>query len=159
MEQIDLEEMRPGEEQAVCDLVKQVFDALVAPGYEREGVEEFHRFAAPVALASRVASGGFVLLARRAEAIVGALEFAPPDRIAMLFVSQRGRGVAKALVASAIERAGREIPSLSKVTVHSSPYAETAYRKMGFRRTGDDVIEHGIRYAPMALLLRDEPES
>ena len=46
-------EMISGEEQAVCDFVKQVFNELVAPDYAREGVEEFFRFVDASAIAER----------------------------------------------------------------------------------------------------------
>ena len=83
------------------------------------------------------------------------LEFMPPDRIAMLFVTRRAQGIAKELVARAIEQTKCENPVLSELTVHSSPYAEAAYQKMGFRRIGNTRIEHGIRYVPMKLSLRN----
>lgn len=153
MEQIVYREMRTGEEAAVCELVARVFKEMVAPDYESEGIEEFFRFANPIAMAERVRSGGFVLVARQSGNLVGVLEFVLPDRIAMLFVTLRKQGIAKELVARAIEKARSEIPDLSKVAVHSSPYAELAYQKMGFRRTGNETTEHGIRYVPMELPL------
>lgn len=158
MTEIVYEEMRSGEERAVCELVEHVFNELVAPDYEREGVEEFFRFANAAAIAERVRSGGFVLVAKQSGKPVGALEFALPDHVAMLFVTLRRQGIAKELIARAIEKARRENPVLSKVTVHSSPYAETAYQKMGFRRSGNPTTEHGILYTPMELLLGDLPE-
>ena len=153
METIDYEDMRPDEAQVVCDLVERVFKELVAPNYEPEGVEEFFRFANATAMADRVRSGGFVLVAKRSGKLVGALEFAPPDRIAMLFVTHRGQGIGRDLLARAIERARCITPSLSKVTVHASPNAETAYQKMGFQPSGKATTERGIRYLPMELRL------
>lgn len=158
MAMIEYGEMRCGEEQAVCDLVAQVFNELVAPDYEPRGVDEFFRFANAEALAGRVRAGGHVIVARRCAKLVGALEFARPDRIAMLFVTTRGQGIAKRLLAHAIGIARGSNPALPEVTVHASPGAETAYRKMGFRRTGNATIEHGIRYIPMALTLADQPD-
>jgi GNAT superfamily N-acetyltransferase len=151
METIVYEEMKPGEEAAVCELVERVFNEFVAPDYGQEGVEEFFRFANPPAMAERIRSGGFVLLARQEEKLVGVLEFALPDRIAMLFVALRQHGIAKQLLARAIDKALSENPVLLKVTVHSSPYAEVAYRKMGFHRTANVKTVHGIKYIPMEL--------
>lgn len=148
-------EMIAGEEQDVRDFVKQVFDELVAPDYEREGIDEFFRFMNPAAIAERLRSGGDMLVAKKSGKIVGVIEFVPPNRIALLFVTLRGQGIGKELVARAIERAKHDNPSLSKVTVHSSPYAEAAYQKMGFRRSGNATTEQGIRYIPMELLLAD----
>lgn len=158
MEPIVYEEMRSGDEGAVSDLVEHVFGEFVAPDYEREGVDEFFRFANAATMAERVRRGGFVLVAKQSGNLVGALEFVPPDRIAMLFVALRGRAIGKELVARAVEKARVQNPALTKVTVHSSPYAEAAYRRMGFRRTGDATTAHGIRYVPMELVLEDQPE-
>lgn len=155
MEPIVYQEMRSGEEPAVCKLVEHVFNELVASDYEQEGREEFFRFATPHAMAERVRSGGFVLVAKQSGNLVGALEFALPERVAMLFVTLRKQGVAKEMLVRAIRKARSENPALSKVTVHSSPYAEAAYQKMGFRRSGSATTDHGIRYIPMELSLEN----
>ena len=151
-EPIVYREMNPGEEQAVCDLVSQVFNEFVAPDYGQEGIEEFFRFANPGALEERMQSGGFVFVACQADVPVGMLEFFPPDRIAMLFVAIHHQGIAKELLAHAIGKARTVNPDLSKLTVHSSPYAEPTYLKMGFNKIGNATKEHGIMYIPMELL-------
>lgn len=158
MDTIVYEEMMSGEEQAVCELVEHVFIELVAPDYEQEGVDAFLRFANPTAMAERLSAQGFVLVAKQSGKLVGALEFVLPDRIAMLFVTGRGQGIARELVARAIEKARNEDCTISKMTVHSSPYAETAYQKMGFRRAGKARIENGIRYIPMELPLDERAQ-
>ncbi|MGD8589713.1 MAG: GNAT family N-acetyltransferase [Chromatiales bacterium] len=152
MEHITYREMNTGEEQAVCDLVTQVFDEYVASDYEQDGMEEFFRFANPDALKKRMQSGGFVLVAQRADTLVGMLEFFPPDCIAMLFVSVRRQGIAKALMTQAISKARSLDPELSKLIVHSSPYAVPIYQKMGFRKSGSVRTENGITYIPMERL-------
>lgn len=158
MEPVIYREMRAGEEHAVCKLVQHVFNELVGPDYEPEGVDEFFRFANAAKIAERVRAGGFVLVAEQSGQPVGVLEFGPPQRIRLLFVTRREQGIGKELVRRAIAKARRKNPALSAVTVHSSPYAEPAYRKMGFRRSGDARVEHGIRFVPMELVLEDRPE-
>jgi len=143
--------MSLGEEGEVCELVARVFRDLVAPDFEQNGIDAFFSFANPYAIAERARSGGFVLVAKQGRKIVGVLEFALPDRIAMLFVALRRRGIAKELLARALARAKTERPSLSALTVHSSRYAEPAYRKLGFRQTGHAATDHGITYIPMEL--------
>ena len=54
--------MNSGEEQAVCDFVKQVFNEYVALDCEQYGIEEFFPFANPSAMKERMQSGGFVLV-------------------------------------------------------------------------------------------------
>ena len=154
MNQISCREMKCGEEQAVCELVREVFGEFVAPDYGTAGIEEFFRFANPTAMAKRVKAGGYVLVASTSDSLVGMLEFAPPDRIAMLFVSVQHQGIAKELLALAIRRALVASPPALKLTVHSSPYAEPIYRKMGFIQVGDVNSENGITYIPMERDLR-----
>ena len=145
-------EMNPGEERSVCELVSQVFHVFVAPDYGLEGIEEFFRLANPDAMKKRMQSGGFVLVAYQDEVLVGMLEFFPPDRIAMLFVVIQHQGIAKELLTHAVKKASAMHPDLSKVTVHSSPYAEPIYLKLGFNKIGNVRTEHGITYIPMELL-------
>ena len=47
-------------------------------------------------------------------------------------------------------------PDLSKVTVHSSPYAGPIYLKLGFNRIGNVLTEHGITCIPMELLFQEK---
>lgn len=154
MEPIVYREMSAGEESAICELVECVFNELVAPEYEQEGIEEFFRFANPYAMVERLQSGGFVLVASQAGKLVGMLEFVPPNHIAMLFVALRRQGVARELLVRSITRARCKNSTLSKVTVHSSPYAEAAYHRMGFRPSGKATSDHGIRYTSMELSLK-----
>jgi len=145
--------MKPGEEQAVCDLVTRVFNEYVASDYEEDGVEEFFRFANPDAMKERMQSSGFVLVAVQAETLVGMLEFCPPNTVALLFVSVRHHGIAKKLLAQSIDKACTLDPKLLNLIAHSSPYAVPIYQKMGFRSTGNAKTENGITYIPMELLL------
>lgn len=146
-------EMTDGEEYAVCKLVRQVFDEFVASDYSAEGIEEFFKFANPSALRERAKSGGFVLVAEKSNRVVGVLEFAPPDRIALLFVSLRHRGIARGLLEHSIRRLRTAQLPMTKLTVHSSPDAEPAYQRMGFHRTGGAATDHGITYVPMERIL------
>lgn len=74
----------------------------------------------------------------------------------MLFVTIRHQGIAEGLLAQTIRKAQALNPGLSKLIVHSSPYAESIYEKMGFRKTGGIQHENGIEFFPMELTLEDE---
>ncbi len=156
MKSIVFREMQTGEEQIVCDLVTKVFNEFVAPDYGDDGVETFLKFANHRAMRERMQLDGFVILAYKGDTLVGMLEFYLPDRIAMLFVTVRRQGIAKELLSHAINKARALNSSLTKVTVHSSPYAEPIYQKLGFIKTGDIATENGITYIPMELLLTEE---
>ena len=153
MKSITYRDMAIGEEGAVSALVESVFNELIAPDCEEEGITEFFRYANRDAIKERMHSGGFILVAAIEGRLAGILEFTPPDCIAMLFVTIRGQGIAKGLLSRAIARALVEIPSLTKLVVHSSPYAVQAYEKLGFRCSGMPTKENGIAYIPMELTL------
>jgi len=153
MESIGYREMNAGEEAIVCELVEKVFKKFVAPDYGKDGVEEFFRFANPSAMNERLKSDGFVLVAHQVNELVGMIEFFPPDHIAMLFVTIHHKGIAKELLNKTISKARVLNPNLSKIDVHSSPYAEPIYQKMGFHKTGNTTTENGITYTPMELSL------
>jgi GNAT superfamily N-acetyltransferase len=156
MESTTYREMVDGEEEAVNALVEGVFNEFVAPDYDDEGIAEFFRFANPDAMKERIRSGGFVLVAEYGDRLAGVLEFTPPNSIAMLFVTVRRRGIAKGLLSQAMKKVLVANPSLSKLIVHSSPYAVAVYEKMGFHSTDKAMKENGIEYVPMELSLNGE---
>lgn len=158
MDPVAYRAMQPGEEGKVCALIRQVFDAFVAPDYDETGVGEFSRFADPQALSRRSASGSFVLLAVRGGQVLGMIELIPPDHVALLFVARRRRGIARGLLSRAVAWARARDSAVSKITVNSSPYAEPAYRALGFVRAGDQATRDGITYVPMTLSLDGPPQ-
>ena len=153
MQPIVYAEMKPGEEPAVCALIERVFNEFVAPDFAQEGIDEFFRFANPPAVAERVRSGAFVLVAKQGGELVGVLEFRPPGHLSMMFVTLRRRGIAKELLAGALRKARSQNPCVPTVTVNSSPYAVPVYQKMGFRQIGSMTTHNGITYIPMELPL------
>ena len=147
--------IQAGEENAVCDLVRQVFDTCVAPDFAEEGVEEFYRFAEPGAMQARVRSGGVVLVAVSADDLLGMLEFVPPNHVAMMFATRRGQGIGKALLTHAIGQVRTAHPDMPKLTVHAARSAEPIYQRLGFRPVGPVTTKNGITYIPMELGLAD----
>ena len=161
-EPIAYRSMRPGEEANVCRLVERVFDEFVAPDFAPEGIEEFRKFANPQSLADRTRAGSTVLLALRGDEIVGMIEIGSTPQvgtcdstsrcghISMLFVSQRGQGIARELVRRAVDRMTAANADVAEITVHSSLYAQPVYERLGFQRTGETRTENGITYLPMS---------
>ncbi|MFY9398413.1 MAG: GNAT family N-acetyltransferase [Desulfomonilia bacterium] len=142
--------MREGEETKACSLVEKVFNEFVAPDYDEEGIEEFFKFAHPLALARRAGPGRVVIVAEQGPELAGIIEMLDCEHIAMLFVSLRGRGIAKELISMAIEECRKRRPGLRRITVNSSPFAVPVYERMGFRPTGPFQKKNGIIFKPMA---------
>ena len=147
--------MEPGEEVETMHLVERVFNQFVAPEFVEEGVQEFFRFAHPAAMVARANDGQVVVVAEEGGILLGMIEVRNGSHIALLFVEQRGRGIARQLLLTAVKECLRRHPELTRMTVNSSPYAETIYRKLGFESTGPRQTIIGITHQPMALEFRD----
>ncbi|XUW99571.1 MAG: hypothetical protein TUN42_06670 [Dehalogenimonas sp.] len=52
--------MTPGEEDQVCFLVKNCFDEFIAPGYSKDGIDEFFKYANPGSMRQRALENHFV---------------------------------------------------------------------------------------------------
>ena len=61
-------------------------------------------------------------------------------------------------MAKLITKVNEIFPDIKKLIVHSSPYAEMIYQKMGFLKTGEVTKDNGIIYIPMELSLLDKKE-
>jgi GNAT superfamily N-acetyltransferase len=143
--------MNKGEEAKVCSLMEKVFNEFVAPDYGVEGINEFFKFANPLALADRGGSEQVVVVAEQGSDLVGIIEMRECEHIAMLFVSSRQKGIAKELINRAVEECRKRQPEIKRITVNSSPFAEPIYSKMGFKQTGPFQEKNGITFVPMIL--------
>jgi predicted GNAT family N-acyltransferase len=68
-----------------------------------------------------------------------------------------GKGIGRCLLSHAIALCQQERPDLSEVEVHSSPWAVPVYGRLGFRPTGPEQEQCGIRYTRMIKTI--EPQS
>ncbi len=155
---VSFREMKFGEEKAVSDLVVRTFNEFIAPGYSSEGVEEFLSYVKPESLRRIAQEGRLFLVAVMKDEIVGVITMGVRNRvnhIIFFFVDARyhRRGIARELLQRALEiRRGCD-PTMSEVTVNSSPYAVRIYEKLGFQKLGPERVENGIRFTPMVLKL------
>ena len=146
--------MKKGEEERVCALVEKVFNEFVAPDYDSEGVDEFFKYANPLAMSERGSTEQVIIVAEKGGDIVGIIEMRNSDHIALLFVSCRGEGVARELVKRAVKECRKRHPDLKTITVNSSLFAEPVYARMGFMTTGSAQKKNGIIFVPMAYELK-----
>jgi len=147
-----IRDMLPQESDVVAELVRQVFDTHVAPGYDEQGTREFHDYCRAEAIERRTGSGeSWVLLAHDEGVLVGAIEVRDGDHVSLLFVSSKyqRRGIARHLYASALNRMVVTRPGLGEVTVNASPNAVLAYGRLGFRVVQHEQVVNGIRFVSM----------
>ena len=124
------------------ELAWEVYVQCLAPHTSQEGVETFCTYVRnPANMENRVGFGAFeggkmvaMLLVREGEHI--SLFFVRPER-------QR-QGIGSSLMETALR-----YYDYAALTVHAAPEAMGAYERMGFRVTGDETVEDGIRYVPM----------
>jgi len=133
------------------DLVWRVFSEFEAPDYSEEGVAEFSRYIQQESMMQQLSCGALALWCCLTEGgITGVAALRPPNHISLLFVDQafHRQGIGGALLESAKDYA-RELSQAEDLTVNSSPYAVTVYRKLGFLPTGEERVENGLRFTPM----------
>lgn len=147
---IEAVEHAPQLEEAMA-LVRRVFMAFEAPEYPPEGVEAFLDYIAMPGVQTLVDQGRLtVWSAQHATELVGVVAMRPPCQISLLFVdpAYHRQGIAKRLLAHALAAYRKDG---EPVTVHASPYALEAYRRMGFTETGPEQSSSGIRFIPMVF--------
>lgn len=133
-------------------LVKQVFMEYEAPDYEQTGVDFFLEYIEPTAMKQRIEKKKIsVWCAIVDETMVGVVAMRPPCAVSLLFVDTlwHRKGIARQMFEHAIAEYREENAT---VTVHSSPYAVEAYRKMGFINTGPAETAFGVKYQPMVYM-------
>jgi len=147
--------MDSGEETAVSNLVTSTFQHDIAPHYAQEGIHEFLAYANPSTLLERKSRNHAVLVATRDEALIGVLELRDYCHVSLLFVAplQQRQGVGRLLVHEALQLIRAHHPETKEVTVNSSPNAVEAYKRFGFKATGELQVKNGIGFVPMTLPL------
>lgn len=149
--------MDPGEEVEVVNLVARSFNEFIAPDFPDEGIEEFFGYSNPRALVKRSDGNHFVLVAEAEGSITGMIEIREMRHVSMLFVDKafHRRGIGKELLTAALDKIKSDRNAPKKVTVHSSRFAVPFYESLGFVRTGEEKIIHGVIHIPMALVLEE----
>lgn len=153
MSEIQYRLMRPGEEGAVCALVLRVFNELMAPDYEKDGIKEFCAYANPQAMAARRGSDQFVMVAEEEGQLAGIIEIRGGDHIGLFFAERRGKGISRRLFELALAECRKRKTDLTRITVNSSLFAEPIYRRLGFESEGGPRRVNGILFVPMTLRL------
>jgi GNAT superfamily N-acetyltransferase len=140
---------------AVSALVRRVFMRFEAPDYPPEGIETFFAFTDSGLMAFSMESGLLMVGGCfDGSILIGAVALRGGTHVSLLFVepTRHRRGIGSALMDWADDRARgfAEHDGRYVLTVNSSPYARGFYEKIGFAATGEETLQEGIRYVPMA---------
>jgi predicted acetyltransferase len=145
-----------GQEIAISQLIKRVYDEFVAIDYCKEGNKFFYDWIQPSKIAERQLNQINVWVAFKDSELVGMIEIRDDKYISLLFVDKtyHGQGIAKRLFNESLKEIIQRDSSLDKFYVHASPYSIPIYRKMGFVETDNMREENGIKYLPMEMKIR-----
>lgn len=143
----------PGEEQAVYELIKRVYDEFVAGDYSEAGNNFFYDWIEPSKIAARQADGRNIWVACEDSKLVGVVETRDNKFISLLFVEKgyQGRGIAKELFKVAVNEILKRAPATEYIYVHASPFSVPVYKRLGFTEAGRMTEENGIWYLPMEM--------
>jgi GNAT superfamily N-acetyltransferase len=153
IERMQIRPVRSDEYQEVSDLILRVFDLDVAPLYIAEGIEVFHSYSQAAAMRERAGAGHLILVADLEDRIVGATEIRDFNQLSLLFVERQSQrnGIGRLLLLEALRVCRTHNPTLKAMTVHSSPNAVEAYKRLGFLATSALQRKDGIDFVPMVI--------
>jgi GNAT superfamily N-acetyltransferase len=154
---LELSVLIPAEADAAMAVVKESFEACVAPDYAQEGRDLFAQVVTADYLRSLPHRQGFTLVAKLDGRIVGMCALRDGHHVTLFFVLPefQGRGIGRRL----FDRAVARVPEVVKIEVHSSPVAVPVYKALGFSVTGPEEVDGGIRYIPMERVLSPSPNT
>lgn len=147
--------IEPDEIDAAIDLVRDVFEEYVRPDLEDAGWAKLLEYVDADAARNRAADH-LMLGAFDGERLAGVIEIRHFRHISLLVVEKRSfrKGIARQLLESGVTECRVADPELEYLTVHASRYAMSAYRRLGFVETADEMVVDGIRFTPMSKSLR-----
>ena len=144
---ITIDRIKDDEVESVCDLIREVFKASVAPLYSKKGVDNFlNGFTAE----EYRKNNNLVLVAHYKNEIVGVLEIKNLDHISRFFVdlNYQRRGIGKQLFKFFLDNYANS--GSKQISVNSSPNSVDAYRSLGFSQLGEEQeSKDGIKYVSM----------
>ncbi len=127
-------------------LVWKVFLEYEAPDYTAEGIQEFHKSIHDEEFISKLCMLG----AFDNDKLVGVIATRNEGtHIALFFVDKNyhRQGIGGQLFEAILIECGSD-----KLTVNSSPYAVSIYRKLGFYTVDNEQIVNGLRFTPMEFV-------
>ena len=136
-------------------LAWKTFLKFEADDYTAEGIKSFQDFITDNSLYRMFLAGGYeMVVAMDGSVMVGMITVRSGGHISLLFVDEKyhRRGVGRSLMQYLCNYLLTET-GVSRVTVNASPYGVELYHKLGFRDTGLEMQQSGIRFTPMEFLM------
>ncbi|MCL2013494.1 MAG: GNAT family N-acetyltransferase [Oscillospiraceae bacterium] len=139
------------------DLVNQVFSEFVAIDYSEQGIKFFKDYLKIKydEVSSDIETGHKKLWGYyQDDEIVGVIATREVSHISLMFVNKHyhRKGIARQLFENVLAEL-RDNADVTQITVNSSPYAVSAYERLGFTITNEQQEKDGIIYIPMVCAL------
>lgn len=147
-------EIRPlknSEWEMAMQLAWDTFLIYEAPEYTKEGIKNFQDFVRDPRLKDMFINGDFQAQgAFKGDTIIGILG-TRGTHISLLFVEPvyHHQGIASSLLRQLFDRMKKM--GCDRMSVNSSPYAVSFYKKLGFTNISGEITKDGIRYTPMKI--------
>lgn len=138
-------------------LAWRTFKKFVAPEYSELGIKEFYDFVSDNGVRKMFLIGEYKLwVAVKDNDIIGVCSIRSKRHISLLFVdgSYQKCGIGRNLLYTAAEYMLENKESYA--TVNASPYGVGFYHKIGFKDTGEERVESGMRITPMTWVFDDK---
>jgi len=148
-----IKEVSKNDLKQALDLVNQVFSEFVAVDYSEQGIKSFEEYLKIKydEMSSDMETGHKRLLGYyKDDEVIGVIATREVSHIALMFVNKNyhRKGIARKLFDNVLEEL-RNSAEVTQITVNSSPYAVSAYERLGFTRTDEQQEKNGIIYIPM----------
>jgi len=148
IKEIDSQDLR-----RALDLVNDVFREFVAVEYSEQGKITFDNYLKSKfeEMTSDLKSGHKKMWGFFQEGeIIGVIATRDTSHIALMFVDKihHRKGIARQMFHVVLDELKKN-EDVTKITVNSSPYAVTAYKRLGFEKTGERQEKDGIVFVPM----------
>ncbi len=159
MDNIIIRKITSDEVDMAMQLALEVFMQFEAPDYDPLGVESFKRdIVENVEYLEKARCGVCPIYAafdgERIVAIMGMRS--NKTHINLVFTKKKyhRKGIARAIFNYLLDDVLRENPSLSELTLNSSPYGLPFYLKIGFIPLSDEQEINGIKFTPMKYTIK-----
>jgi len=156
MGKVKIEFYQKGQETAIHQLIKTVYDEFVSGDYSEEGNQFFYDWIHPLRIAERQQTSESLLVAKVGSKLAGMIEIRDNHTISLLFVDKayQRQGIARKLLREALKKCIRRNVMPDRIYVHASPFSMPVYKKLGFVETDAMQEENGIKYVPMEMRIK-----
>ena len=138
---------------SAIDLVNNVFSEFVAVGYSEQGKITFENYLKNkhAEISSELKTGHKKMWAYyENKEVLGVISTRDISHVSLMFVDKNHhkKGIAKQMLSVVVEELKKN-PSVTQITVNSSPYAVEIYEHLGFVKTDEKQEKDGIIFIPM----------